>query len=98
MNHTPVMVCSPVLVGANERVEPCHSHKVDMVLHNHHVSNVVLAVQTSGSIGDYQGRHSKQFHHTHWHCQLEKKMKTASRLLTTFNVTIQIAVNCFNRQ
>ena len=83
VDYTLVMVCSPVLVGANERVEPCHSHKVDMVLHNHHVSNVVLTVQTPGSIGDYQGRHPKQFHHSHWHRQL-KKMKRRFKTIDYF--------------
>jgi len=68
----PQTVCPPVLVVSNERVEPRKSCKVDVVCHDHHISHAVFTVQSASSIGDYQGLHPNYFHHTYWHCYLER--------------------------
>ena len=48
------------------------TRKEDVVFHEHYVTNIVLRIETSGSICEQQGVHAKKLHDTYREHDLHK--------------------------
>ena len=73
---------SPFVVVSDERIAATQTRQVDVVFHQHDVTNSVVWIQATSSVCDDHGFDAHQFHHTNGERDLKKSKTSSSALLT----------------
>ena len=82
---------SPFVVVSDERIAATQTRQVDVVFHQHDVTNSVVWIQATSSVCDDHGFDAHQFHHTNVERDLKKSKTSSSALFSKLQLWCALA-------